>query len=337
MKRVICIAFMASVIVSLFSCGESSNRKVSSQGAAYELFVVCDAAKWTAAVGDTLRSILLEPVEMINQKEPMFDVLRIQPQAFDGLVTKHRNILIVRTGAEYAEPSMTAQYDVYAAPQIIVTLSGPDDAAITAYMWEHRSELQQIFGITERDRTLAYNAKYGEKHIEKEILKKFGFEIALPRGYKIRSDKSDFMWISYELPQASQGVAIFSYPYNGKSDFEAAQQLAARNKYTAMIPGPAAGSFMTTSDVFEPEVSYVRINGRFWSMMRGFWDVKGDYMGGPFVGYSTLDVATNRVVTIDCYLYSPKLNKRNLLRELEALIYSVKFPSDAEQTAGKAK
>ena len=42
-----------------------------------------------------------------------------------------------------------------------------------------------------------------------------------------------------------------------------------------------------------------------------------------------MDTATNRVFTLDCYVYAPDLNKprkRNYMRGLEHLLYSVRFP-----------
>jgi hypothetical protein len=123
-------------------------------------------------------------------------------------------------------------------------------------------------------------------------------------------------------------VIIYTRPYTGREDFELPALIAARDEFVSRIPGEVPNSHMITVTEFEPMVEYVRIGGRFWAIMRGFWDVKNDFMGGPFVSYSTLDVAANRVVTIDNYLYSPQMPKRNMLRELEALVYTVKFPGD---------
>ena len=55
----------------------------------------------------------------------------------------------------------------------------------------------------------------------------------------------------------------------------------------------------------------------------------GDFLLGPFVSYTTVDTDTNRVFTLDCYVYAPDLNKprkRNYMRGLEHLLYSVRFP-----------
>ena len=97
---------------------------------------------------------------------------------------------------------------------------------------------------------------------------------------------------------------------------------------------------MNTSNVFTPRYRFFRLEGRAWVEMRGFWDVEGDFMGGPFVSYTTVDTATDRVFTLDCYVYSPKLPKRNYMREVEHLLHLVKFPAatgsaSATVTAGR--
>ena len=116
--------------------------------------------------------------------------------------------------------------------------------------------------------------------------------------------------------------------------------LAAHMIIAARIPGPSDGSYMTTSKVFTPRYRFFRLEGRAWVEMRGFWDVEGDFMGGPFVSYTTVDTATDRVFTLDCYVYSPKLPKRNYMREVEHLLHLVKFPAatgsaSATVTAGR--
>ena len=79
---------------------------------------------------------------------------------------------------------------------------------------------------------------------------------------------------------------------------------------------------------FLPQRKVVKINGREWIELRGFWEVKGDFMGGPFVSYTTFDEREGELLTLDCYVYSPKYGKRNFLRPLEHLVYGVKFLKD---------
>lgn len=323
MVKIFKIAPIAILLALMVGCG-GDTKKMKSSGGTYEIFVVGERTKWDSSLGDTLRAILLEPVPMINQREPTFDVIYIPPTAYSGMVLQHKNVLFIKTGSEYAEASLSAQYDIYAAPQILVSLTAPNDSTATAYVWEHRYELKTIFELAERERALAYGKKYNEKSIEAQITEQFGMKMTVPKGYKLRNSGPDFMWISYELPHASQGFVVYSYPYSGKENFTLDSLVARRNQFAALVPGPVDGSFMTTADI-EPDLQHVRIDGRFWAEMRGFWDVEGDFMGGPFVSYSTLDVNTRRVVTIDCYVFSPKKHKRNYLRGLENLVYSVNF------------
>ncbi len=318
----------------LSACSSSKNHKATSTGRAFEVLVVSPTSVWESVVGDSLRSILLEPVPMLNQREPLMDPVPLTPKAFTSVMERHRNVIVLEIGPEYPQPQLTMEQDVYAAPQLIVQVSGPNDSTVANYLGEHRADLQQIFAMAERDRFVAYATSQTETRIQEAVRQKFGFELSLPKGYTIRNEQPNFMWISFELPLVSQGVIIYSYPYVNQQTFSLDSLINRRNQFTALIPGPADGSYMSTVSEIEPDIHYRRIQGRLWAEMRGFWYVEGDFMGGPFVSFSTLDAATGRVICIDNYVFSPKHHKRNYVRELENLIYTVHFPGDAPaQTA----
>ena len=232
------------------------------------------------------------------------------------------------------ETSTAVQYNVTADPQIVLTLQGPDDKALVEYLSQHRGDLVYVLEQAERDRAVKANETYNNPGVEAAVRKTFGVEMRIPKGYLLAAQKPDFIWARNEFPTASQGFFVYSYPYEGPQSLSAAALLAARNKYAALVPGPSEGSYMTTSDAFEPDYRLFRLEGRLWCELRGFWDVKGDFMGGPFVSYSTVDTATNRVFTLDCYVYAPDLNKprkRNYMRGVEHLLYSVRFPKQAAE------
>ena len=332
MKGVVKLAVVLAVAASCFGCKAFrtlGEQRINAQGAPYELIVVCDQPEWQGALGDTLRSILTEPVAGLNQREPLFDVLRVLPSGFENLVTRHRNVLQVLVDAEVEEPAAAVQYDLYAQPQIVVTLQGPTQQSLVDYLGAHREELLYVLEKAERDRAVKANETYGNPGIESAIFKTFGVEMKVPKGYTLAAQKPDFIWARNEYPTASQGFFIYSYPYEGKQSLTEEALVAARNKFAAQIPGPSEGSYMITSDAFAPDYRMFRMEGRLWCELRGFWDVHGDFMGGPFVSYTTVDTATDRVFTLDCYVYAPDLNKprkRNYIRGLEHLLYSVRFP-----------
>lgn len=324
-------------VAALFLCaavGCDAFRKLdksssTSQGAPYELIVVCSQPEWEGALGDTLRTVLAAPVPTLNQYEPLFSLLHVTERGFTRLVVRHRNILKIAVTPEAAVPSIAVQYNVAADPQVVLTAQGASVQAVTDYISQNRDNLVYVLEKAERDRAVAYAATYNVPGVTQTIKEKFGFDMPVPKGYALRSQSDDFVWVSYEYPAASQGFMVYSFPYRGVESLSARNLIGQRNAFAARIPGPAEGSFMTTFMGYEPDCRTLRIGGRLWVEMRGFWDVEGDFMGGPFVSYATVDEASARVVVVDCYVYSPKNPKRNLLRGLEHLIYSIEFDDDA--------
>ena len=332
MKRLLPLA--ALLLLAAFAAGCDAFRNLrdsdtmTAQGRPYELVVVCGHDTWNSPLGDSLRTVFTAPVAYLNQTEPLFDLLRINPNGYTGTVARHRNILKVVVDPTLEQTRAGVQYDLTAQPQVIVTLQGPSQEAVTAYLSEHRAEMVQLFEQAERSRSIRFTERYFASEVSKVLEERFGVEMKVPRGYVVAVSQPDFVWARYEYPQASQGFFVYSYPYEGPQSLTPEALLAARNRFAARIPGPTDGSYMTTSEVVAPDYRMFRLEGRLWCELRGFWDVAGDFMGGPFVSFTTVDTRTNRVFTLDGYVYSPKLHKRNFVRGVEHLLYQVKFPSD---------
>lgn len=334
MKKILHAVLIAALAVVMVSCDafhRLSGDGRTSQGAPYEVIVVCKNDVWNSSAGDTLRYFLRQPVPTNNQYEPLYDVMRVAPENFKNLLERHRNVLKLLVDPTVENTGIGVQYDVTSKPQIVMLAQAPSVEALTRLLAENGENLVQVLESAERDRTIDFGKKYGTAELEKIINEKFGVKMHIPKGYSLRNATEDFLWASYEFPTASQGFFIYTYPYEGPKSLSVKALTAARNKFAAKIPGPSDGSYMTTLAEYEPDHRVVRIEGRLWVEMRGLWDVAGDFMGGPFVSYSTVDTATNLVFTIDCYVYSPKLGKRNFLRQLEHLVYMVEFPAAANE------
>ena len=53
--------------------------------------------------------------------------------------------------------------------------------------------------------------------------------------------------------------------------------------------------------------------------------MKGDFMGGPYVSHTRLDEKKpNELFTAEIFVYSPDKMKRNLVRQMEASLYTLK-------------
>ena len=333
--------FAIATLLSVVGCDSFrslTGAKKTAQGSPYEVLVVCDGREWESALGEELRSIFNTPVEMLNQKEPMFDVVRITARDFKHLLPSYRNILKVLCSSDVKQTAILAQYDVVASPQLVLTFQGPSIDAMVAYLKDNGANLLRVLEIAERNRTLELTKNQSAKPLEKIIKRVFNIDMRIPTGYLFRAESDNFVWASNEYPAASQGFFIYSRPFNSKADLTTEALVKARSTFAKRIPGPTDGSYMTTVTRipnvedngyvdFMPERKVVKINGRDWIELRGFWDVEKNFMGGPFVSYTTLDERTKQLLTIDCYVYSPKYGKRNFLRPLEHLVYGVSFPT----------
>ncbi len=328
MKQLLSLLLVAlsALCISCDALHTAASNKINSQGSPYELIVVCNQPEWESPLGDSLRGMFKDDIPYLAQIEPYFDMFRVTQQGYDKLVVRHRNIFIVNIVSTITEPSIIVQYDVNASPQIIMTLQAPNVASATEYLAANRANVMQVLEKAERDRSIEYAEKHSVQSLNDLIKLKFDITMRVPDGFTLRNEKDDFLWISYEYPKASQGFMIYSYPAQGNSSLTSEALLKARNKYAALIPGPSDNSYMTTFMEAAPDYRLFRIEGRLWAEMRGFWEVEGDFMGGPYVSYSTIDTRTNEIVTIDCYVFSPDLGKRNFMRTLEHLIYGVEIP-----------
>ena len=167
--------------------------------------------------------------------------------------------------------------------------------------------------------------KYEDKTVGERLEKKFGINITIPKGFKIDMDTTDFVWVANDSPAMSQGLLIFSYD---KPDVELTTPyiIAKRNQFTSQfVKGENPNSFMIVEQEVEPFRREIVINKLKVTELRSLWRVEGDFMGGPFVSFTFVDDKKNKVIHADGFVYAPQFDKRDYIRQLEAILNSVKL------------
>lgn len=148
----------------------------------------------------------------------------------------------------------------------------------------------------------------------------------VPTGYNVNIDTTNFVWISREDPELSQGLIVYSYPYTDTNTFTLDFLVNKRNEFLKKyLPGPLDGTWMTTETRIELNFKAFSYHNQYFAEVRGLWRVENDYMGGPFVSVTTLDEKRNRIITAEGYVYGPKFKKREYVRQLETIIYNLKM------------
>lgn len=94
---------------------------------------------------------------------------------------------------------------------------------------------------------------------------------------------------------------------------------------------------MTTEHQIPPTFNIFEFKNNYAAEMRGLWRMENDFMGGPFVNLSVLDISNNRVIMLDGFVYAPRFDKRNYLRQVEAIIYSLELPDQAKNDKIKSQ
>jgi phage pi2 protein 07 len=160
------------------------------------------------------------------------------------------------------------------------------------------------------------------------LKERFGFTMTVPEGYYIAVDKDSFMWLRKEETDKSLGLIVFSRPYTSTDSFSEELLIRATDSVTKKyIPGPSDGSYMVLDKEFLAPVCNIISDfpAGYAVEMRGLWKTEGEYMAGPYVSYTFVNPDNSRIITVEGFVYYPNKPKRDLLRQLESIIWSLKF------------
>ena len=86
-----------------------------------------------------------------------------------------------------------------------------------------------------------------------------------------------------------------------------------------------------STDSLLTDVRPINVQNSYTLEARGLWRMKGDFMGGPYVSHTRLDEKNQRIITAEIFVYSPDKMKRNLVRQMEASLYTLKLPNEVQQ------
>lgn len=302
-------------------------------GKAGEVVLVVEDQVWKSTA-DTILNILSADVDGLNQSEPMFDVVRIPASAFTEIFQRHRNIISCRIAADSAANIKVAQ-DFWATPQTVVQIVAPSAQAFEQLFSDNRDKITALLLKAEQDRIIKNYATFPDREVMSKLERSASVTMTIPKGYTydmdtsciLNGDTCHFIWISHETPEISQGLFVYYYKYTDTLMLTRDRLLAMRNLMCKrFVGGPSDGSYMTTV-AFEDVTTFRSYNrrGRYTAELRGLWETHGDFMGGPFVSLTQYDEQRGRIVTVDGYVYAGKKDKRNYMRQVEAIMSTMKF------------
>ena len=329
MKRVLW-ALMACLLV-FTGCKTKSKRPLlpNVSGKAGEVLVVIERSDWEADLGVSIREALASDTPYLAQREPLFSLSNVTPGNFGNMFKMHRNLLLINVNPQNVTNGVVYKNNVWAQPQAVVQVNAADGAQALALFREAAPVIAEYFEQNERDRIINNAKLYEERALQAPVEKVTGGILHFPSGYRCRKYTDDFVWIADEKQYTNQTVLVYKYPVSGPDVFTLEKIIAARNAIMkANVPGPVEGSYMTTSTAEEPTTRSLRYHGRDFMETRGFWEVEGDFMGGPFVSHSFYSKDGKDIIVLEAFVFAPRYDKRQYLRQVESLLYSFEWKKD---------
>lgn len=322
-----------SVFILLLAFFQSCNEigeatQQSSTGGINEILVVTNnVQQWEGEIGDSIRSNFSRYMEVLPIAEPQFKMVNVNEASLGKMLfKKHHNIFIVNIDPQIKDAYVESRENLWAEPQMVVKINAPNIHEFLVSFEEIRENTFGLFINVERSRIQSsYSNKFKNQDINRQLHKHMQLDLDIPKGYSIAKIDSNNAWMRKETAANSMNVLIYIRPYKTTSDFDPNQIKKRRNGLTrSYIPGPTTGSYQLISDEYiEPIFNEISFNDLFAVETRCLWKVENDFMGGPFISYTFVDEKRGRLITLDGFTYAPKQKKAPLVRELEAILWSV--------------
>lgn len=340
MKRFLSILSLALALLAVTACGQHSGKNLlpNVTGKAGEVIVVIDRESWEGAVGNELRELLSGDCPYLAQREPMFNVANVPPANFTNLFKVHRNIVLVNIDPQFQEPGVLYKRDEWSHPQAVVQVSAWDRNQAAELIRDNGENIVEFIEQAERDRIIANSILYENVNLEEPVKQLTGGILHFPSGYKLKKQTEDFLWIVDDKQFTSQDVLVFKYPAISEGNFDPEVLMGSiGDVLRENVPGMFENTWMITSEAVPVSLRSVSFKGRPFMEIRGFWEVYNDFMGGPFVAHAFYSPDGQDIEVLYAFVYAPKYDKRQYLRQVESILYSFEWWDPATDVKNKKK
>lgn len=314
------LLFLISLL--FFSCKKQEEdlpRKAT--GKINTISVIIDDQLWNGEVGDRIRNKFASPVIGLPQEEPLFTINQYPAKLMEGFMTDSRTIIVVK---KENKNQFIIKKDQYAAPQNVFHISGKTSDAILEIIEKNTPKIIKIIKETE----VAESQRINNQSLINPIIIKNKFQISLqvPSGYLYARQNSNFLWLKKEIISGNTNLLIYQVPisYIKKDSNQIANIVKMRDSIGNLyIRGTEPDTQMITEDGYAPYLFKTKLNHKEAYETRGTWELKNDFMSGPFVNYAIVDKEHSRILVLEGFCYSPSKEERDLMHELESIIKSI--------------
>ena len=323
------LGYLFFTMLFLLGC-DSKNSFVQKPavGAINRVMVVVKTSNWLGAIGDEIRNSFGKLIVGLPQPEPTTTLSQIAPNAFGSMMKASGSLFIVE---ENEKETFSIRYNVYAKPQTVISISAKDDEGLIRVFKQHEKEILATFRQADIKATQNIFMKSKLPDAQFKTLQKLGVSFTIPSKYRTVEDTGYFLWLRDHLMSGiaktgSNNILVYSVPLGDEATV-ADRIIAERNKIGEKhIRGSdSLTMYMITEKAYTPVTFDAKIAGKKAYETRGKWEVKGDFMSGPFLNFTVIDKVHNRLLVLEGFTYAPSINKRDYMFELEAILRTLKI------------
>ncbi len=332
MKKFFQLLSIATVAL-VYSCGTNSDNnstfKPGITGKNGEVIVVINDDIKADTAGKYITAMLTDNFLGLSTAEPIFDMQTVPHGYFNEIMAKFRNIIDVVVVDTVKTDTVLFYNNMWAQPQAYIAVNAHSKQALLSLLERNHIKIVSYLTKSERDRQIAFNKRINHTALSEDIAKQWGVTLTIPNTFSkcTPKNKSDMSWIRIDTDESNVNLMVYDMPYVGEGSLSVPYILNKRDSLLKEnIEGPD-GSFMCTETRFGlDEITY--LSGKYKGMdvaeLRGLWRMEGFAMGGPFILRAYHDTISNRLIVTDGFVYYPsKERKRNLIRQLEAVMYTL--------------
>lgn len=324
MKKFLMLITLISVLAS---CTSSDNYILpTSVGKINKVMVVTKSSIWESEVGDEIRTHAGKYMVGLPQPETTLSLSQVAPNGFNRMMKISRNILIVE---EADTAKFTVSYNKFATPQTIVYLSAKNRGDLVKVINTNHQKIIDIFRASDIKFLQDVFARKRIDDSQYKTLQNLNISLTIPEEFRTVDDTGEFLWLRQHLQSGiargtgTNNILVYALPL--KDTVHAAENISVLRDSIGQkyIPGTREGMYMITEEAYTPHTFPVVLNDNKAFETRGKWEVKNDFMAGPFLNYAIVDKKNNRLLVFEGFTYAPSVNKREFIFELEAIAKSM--------------
>lgn len=319
------VVFVCAFVILISACNRSQYYgQPGAHGNPGNIMVVMENNTWNSEPGDSIRAVFHQYCPALPKEEHLFTLHQVPRERFIDHNRYHRNIIFCEISSERQEAKTTVTRDRYAKRQLFVNISAPSPASFSTEVSKQKDRLVKLFLDEDRDRYLYHIRNHKNQTVVNMLRNKHEISLSVPTNYTVDVNKDNFVWIAFETVKYSMGIFVYHWTLSDSSSFTREYLIGKRNEILKEnVPGEIPGNYMTTEQKYYPPYLYlINHNNLQTAYIQGLWRMHGDFMGGPFVSYTKIDNARNRMVTVEGFVYNPNEELRDMIRRLDAILYT---------------